>query len=150
MDMLPTNRDYNMAVIKEAKYSITISPPHRSDKNSGEIYQEYKKIIINTFASFAVKYIIYPEYSMDGRLHFHGIYQIHDLIKFKRLIYRIRKIGMVKIDRLKTFNDQLKWIIYCQKEWALTRKVLRIRFPISPVFLKVPKYLDEFISHVIA
>lgn len=54
---------------------------------------------------------------MNSRLHYHGIIEIDDLIKFHKTKYRIDKhIGFVKIDKLNTFIDKLKWLYYCKKD----------------------------------
>lgn len=128
-----SNKAYNKNIINNKKYSITISPPARLAMDPKVLYLRYKEMIESAFYN-SCTYQLYPEFDETHRLHFHGVYQIKDVIKFSKTKHVLHKIGFTKIKELKTFQDNLRWIIYCQKEWGKSSQILRLCNPLSNLY----------------
>lgn len=119
--------------------AITISPKNRVlgsklrnanknifDDDTFQIKQILKYNRIN-------KYIIFPEFDDKGRLHYHGILSLdrNQYIRFyKHALTKLSLIGFVDVKKLKEFQDKLKWLIYCKKEWNISSEILEIENPI--------------------
>lgn len=99
-------------------YSITVSPSYRHF-DPLYLYNEDIPVIIKWFRKFSRHYILFTEISEEtSRIHYHGTIDIHDLIKFHRTRCYIQKsIGYIKLKRLKTPIDLLKWTYYIRKDY---------------------------------
>lgn len=134
-------------------FSITISPPPRPE-GIKYLYDTDIYLIRKYLNKFSRHYIIFPEIALaTSRLHYHGVIDIHDPIKFHAIRHILtRTLGYIKVDPLKDHTNKLTWIIYCMKEWASTRALLKE--PIIYQSLKRSKkptvvntnYLDEGIT----
>lgn len=124
---------------KQSKYALTISPPNRvkytkeSNPNKN-LYMDDKLIIKNIMKYIKVgTYIIYPEFDIKGRLHYHGIIDM-DHTQYVRYMkyaqFKLPQLGFTDIKKLQTYEDNLKWVIYMSKEWGTTREILEISRPI--------------------
>lgn len=97
------------------RHEITISPRYRL-KDPLTLLKEDKKIIRRYLNRFSKLYILYPEFDNKQRLHYHGMVEVHDKIKLFRTKHLIDKnVGWTKIGAIATYNDQLKWLMYCKK-----------------------------------
>ena len=117
------------------KLAITISPPNRvqysKDKNANTNLFKSDEIFIDSIMKYikCYNYIIYPEFSEKGRLHYHGVIDLdrNQYIRYMKYAqHKLPKIGHVDIKPLETFIDNLKWTIYITKEWGMTREILDI------------------------
>lgn len=107
-------------------FAITISPPPRR-MSPKYAYNEDKYVLERWLNSFSRHWILYPEFSKESRLHYHGIVRMDDKIKFHKTKYRIDKtVGFVKVEELKKVIDHFRWLIYCQKEYADTSRLLKV------------------------
>lgn len=104
-------------------FAITISPRYRSVKPE-TIYEEDKYALRRLLNRCSTHYMLYPEFDHSSRLHYHGVVQIADKIKFHRIKYLFDGIGWTKLDPIKSHRDHLRWLIYCQKEYAVTQQLL--------------------------
>lgn len=113
------------------KYAITISPPYSKDRPSFK-YNSDKPIIIKYLNKVSDYYILYPELSTDGRLHYHGIIQFRDMIKWYKSTKHILSslLGFICLKIIKTNIDNIKWIYYISKDWPITKGVLDIQDPL--------------------
>lgn len=68
---------------------------------------------------FSKTYSYYPEFDESGRLHFHGVCEIYDMIKFKRTNGSLRQYGFVKYE----FKLGEKWYKYIKKDLLETLKI---------------------------
>lgn len=99
-------------------YSITISPRYRASTPIF-LFNSDEPMIRRYLNKFSRYYIIYPEFDDKVRLHYHGILRVHDMLKYRCIKHTMdRMIGFTCIKKINTFNDKLKWLIYCQKQWA--------------------------------
>lgn len=100
-------------------YAITISPKYRGFASPKYIYNDDKPLIMKYLNKMSNHYCLYPEFDANHRLHYHGIINIKDMIKFRHLKHLIDKlIGFVKIEKIKDHNNHLKFLIYSMKQWA--------------------------------
>jgi len=131
-------------------YSFTLTPPDRAHQYSQMKYKNPLKMVYlddrlifqHVFKRIKLhNWIIYPELDRKGRLHYHGTLNMNhtQLTRFykcgKPLLQRI---GYV--DCSPTANP-LDWLLYCRKEWHLTKEVLELEIPISGIIFKL--LLDE-------
>lgn len=165
--------------VKGSKMGLTISPPHFNYKAIGYdmfIYlylQPLEYLILDK--TLDVK--VYPEFSKEGRLHFHiilfvpdqrygEIYLLLNTLKYsyqrcamnhlkvkskltKRLhIKRINRIAMVKPELC--LHDEQEWQSYCEKEVEKTEKILGINCPINYlIFGKIRINIENKFSIII-
>lgn len=111
--------DLRMATRHDRLYAITITLPPSHNRAIFD-HNGWIRPIRRWLNMVSNHYCIYPELAdLTGRLHYHGVILINDMIKFKHIKTSIDKnIGWVKIDKLKTYGDHLRWLMYCMKEWA--------------------------------
>lgn len=123
--------------------AITISPPKRTimQKNI-EPYNLLYNMDMYHFVSIMKynrirRYILYPEFDIKGRLHYHGtlILDPNQYIRFyKHAIHKLAiKIGFIDVKKLLTFKDKLRWVMYMSKEWGLSKEILSIQDPLLPL-----------------
>lgn len=106
--------------------ALTISPkPLDYDVNL--LFQAY----MNRYISYIkVKYILYPEMDLKGRLHFHGILERNEE-NIKAYNWTIKFLQNWCFICVKEITSMGNWIKYCKKEWKITKKLLRLKNPIS-------------------
>lgn len=127
-------------------YFITITPPERTYAYSKLkfknpqycVYLDDKLIIENAFKSSKIKrYILFPEISDTGRLHYHGKIILSDSQRvslFKSVKPKLEgRIGFVDVQPVK---DDLECLNYCRKNWYTTKTILDIDQPITPQLSK--------------
>lgn len=108
-------------------YEITISPPHKPNVKPQFLFDDWKPELVKWLNSFSNHWILYPEFDSTGRLHFHGVFFMIDKIKFAKTRPIIsRRIGFIKVGILKTFQNHLRYLIYCQKEYADTQRLVPV------------------------
>lgn len=128
-----------MASHKSDTVFITISPPTSLMKLSYR-HQYYYDLLDPVLRRMCKSYILYPEFDNKGRLHYHGFLHDFDEIKYIATNYKLNRIGWTKVDKLKTFKDQLRTVLYCQKEWRKTTKIFECAdIKIKPLFKKSRK-----------
>lgn len=89
-------------------------------------------------------FVIYPELTHQGNIHFHGKIYIQDAVKwFKSVLPKLKKNGFVKI---KT-NLNEGWDEYCGKQWDIFREVLDLEEPIDYSYLSKIKKLKDPETH---
>lgn len=83
-------------------------------------------------------FVIYPELTLQGNIHYHGKIYIEDAVKwFKSVLPKLKKNGYVKI---KT-NLNAGWDEYCGKQWDIFKDVLDLEEPIDYSYLTKIKKL---------
>lgn len=106
------------------KYFITISPRMR-DRDPKKLYDEDSYVVRRIINKFSRHYCLYPEFSKEGRLHYHGIVHIHDMIKFCKVRHKLaNELGFVKWDFIKDWISELRSLVYSMKNWAETSSLI--------------------------
>lgn len=99
-----------------ATYALTISPPRRT-QSPLHLYNSDKPYIQRQLNRCSSHYILYPEFDINGRLHYHGIVLLNSLSSWGYVKSTLdHNIGYCCLKRLKTFKDKLGWLLYCTKE----------------------------------
>lgn len=117
-------------------YAITVSPSLRAIRPE-ILYQDDVHNLRRLLNQCSHHFILYPEFDSTSRLHYHGVVQIDDLIKLHRIKYKFDRIGFTKVTRFKTFRDHLTYLLYCQKEFAVTSQLF------EPVLFKCLKRVPK-------
>lgn len=101
-------------------YSITVSlrPMAQSPLY---MHRVMKRVLRRELNKMSKHYVLVPEFSDKGRLHYHGTIQIDDKLKMYNNKYRLDRMGFTKLDPLETVKDLLKWTVYCRKNYGLIR-----------------------------
>lgn len=88
-------------------------------------------------------YELWPELHQSGDVHFHGILDIKDKIKYyKTLKKHTERIGNVL---LKNIDDMAKWKEYCGKDIKDMEKLFKIKLPIrKTVEIKRIQTIEEY------
>lgn len=121
-------------------YAFTLSPPHISHVDNTDIqgvfeeilnrYTEVSRFFHKDYVSNACDVILYPEFSKDGRLHYHGFLKIYEMIVFTVMVVPwLKEYATLDISEIKALetpcnegeyipdeeDDYLRWYIYCTK-----------------------------------
>lgn len=119
-------------------WALTISPPMRTGKPTYH-YVSDRNIMTHYLNTYSDHYIMYPEFTNDGRLHYHGIVYIKDKYKFYHTKHYMEHIGFSMWKPLKTHKDHMTWLIYCLKE----RYFCRLKPIIYDKSVKRKQYTQE-------
>lgn len=104
-------------------FAITITPRDRATRPKYQ-YEDDKMAIMRYMNRFSHHYCIYPELApMTARLHYHGVVSIYNMSAFLLSKKEMDKVlGFVKLVKLKTSTEHLRWLIYSMKEWPGNRR----------------------------
>lgn len=102
-------------------FGLTISPPPSKLTLDEELLRVWYYRIYRILNIFSDKWVLYPELDESARLHFHGYFNVTDMVKYKRNINRLREYGFIKIET--KFRDFVNWQRYCMKDIQETVKV---------------------------
>lgn len=115
--------------------ALTISPPQRQIgrdqpyKTLGDMYNIDRATIRSCMERASEEYTIYPEFDLAGRLHYHGIVRIINKVQWYKITCpTLKRLGFICV---KPKPDD-KWKAYIEKEWEITRQVLKLDSPIQP------------------
>lgn len=101
-------------------YALTISPPQRTGCPK-TLYKKDRDIIYYYIPKFSNHFILFPEFSQCGRLHYHGIIKVTDKYKFYHTKHLLDNLGFTMWKPLKDYQGQLAWLTYCKKDLGITR-----------------------------
>lgn len=74
-------------------------------------------------------FILYPELTLAGHLHFHGIVKVEDRIKwYRQVLPNIKLHGFVCIKEITNYQG---WIEYCSKDQEHMTKILKVDIPFT-------------------
>lgn len=127
-------------------YSFTLTPPDRAHKYSQMKYKNPLKMVYlddrlifqHVFKRIKLhNWIIYPELDRKGRLHYHGTLNMNHT-----QLTRFYKCGKPLLQRLGYVDcsptvNHLDWLIYCRKDWYITKEILDLDIPISGIIIKL-------------
>jgi len=134
-------------------YAFTLSPPHILVSDSEDIetvfdenlrkYNEVKRYFNTEHVQQCCHVILYPEYSFDGRLHYHGFLKIYSVYFFSIMVVPwLKEYATLDIQLIKCLetpcidgdyipdndDDYYKWMIYVTKNYHHFNDPLMIRF----------------------
>lgn len=99
------------------KYAITISPPRRP-QSPRHLYKDDCPWIQKQLNRCASRYILYPEFDLSGRLHYHGTIVLNSLSSWGFVKSTIDKqLGYTCLKKIASFDDTLRWLLYCRKNF---------------------------------
>lgn len=117
---------------------LTVSPPLRAISNQRMLFDD-DLFYLSKIKLCSKRFIIYPEFDVAGRLHYHAIINIHDKVKWYKAILPTfrRMLGFCDVKVIKTFLDKLRVLNYIRKDWYITSNVLKLERPIMPQHRKL-------------
>lgn len=105
--------------------------PHRQMRSTMDtIFKQLKRCAKD-------QWMMTPELTEQGRLHWHGWLEVKDKIKFYRnFLPQNKRHGFVMIKKIPTMHDKLRWIAYCTKENKVNSKTFAplLSDPIDIIF----------------
>lgn len=113
------------------KIFVTISPPPRT----GRIPHLYLDDTLHIRLSLkgVKRWIIYPELDKKDRLHYHGIVSMsdHEYVTFyRRSRPMLEKLGFIQTSKIENLTENLRTILYCQKQWGYMKDLLQVEYPL--------------------
>jgi len=99
----------------DVKYAVSLNPC--DDCQYWNVDDRYKKFLAKFFTCMRetkyAKYILYPEMSSKGRLHFHGTIEIFDVLNF--YLYDLSVLRLFCQYEIDTIQCATTWEKYCTK-----------------------------------
>lgn len=128
MEPLPTGD--KMETSNEAKYDTFLTVTYKCDPAVRPKKQfDYTIYKLFTLLSKSCYFVISPEFTMNGRIHYHGLLKIYDKIKwYKQTLPSLKYEGMVKVETIKYYQ---KCDDYIKKDVKMMKEILNIDLPID-------------------
>lgn len=110
--------------------AFTWSPDPKRFKGVRPEYQLYDTLpIIRLLRQCSKSFIIYPELNIQGNIHYHGIIDISDKIKWhKKVLPSFKFHGFVV---LKTIFDLNQWNDYIKKDREVMKDIINTELPLT-------------------
>lgn len=122
-----TVRDWCSAFPTREICAFTYSPSDKINpfkRNTEQYYNTAPQV--DRMLRASTNFFIVPEYNKRQRIHFHGLVQIKDPIKFgKQTYHMLYNRGMLRIKAIDRYH---KWISYCIKDYTDNCKIIDKRF----------------------
>ncbi len=118
--MIKISRMYAQGV----EYTLTICPTDEQQhwKSPSRLYDCITTAITKLTKLNYCKYVLYPEISNKGRVHYHGKITIIDVVPF--LLYTIKQLEAFGLYEIDTIKDPSDWDLYCLKDTAVMKPAL--------------------------
>lgn len=115
-------------------YGITITfrkPLELTNKPFSQF--NYTRIIVSKILGMScIDFRCMPEFTVQGRIHYHGILKIRNFSKWvKSTLPSLRKLGYVKIETFKESINKQRWEEYMYKSLEETSKILNMKTKIE-------------------
>lgn len=115
-------------VSKTGLYFITISPKYRL-QDPLLLFHDDIRFLRPQFNKFSNHYIIYPEFSDQSRLHYHGIIYINNTLKYNKSKWRIDvHLGFMYCRYINDHKENIKSILYSSKQWGINKSYFKEPF----------------------
>lgn len=125
---------------------FTLSPRPQRCNATEALFINWSLKLHSILKSFSKSYSYYHEFDNSGRLHFHGVLQPYDMIKFKKCSGQLRRLGFVKYET--RFKNKEKWLAYCSKDVVETKEVYGLSHPWLPVTPDVIKQIKSYLKDI--
>lgn len=113
------------------KVALTVSPRLQLG-NPINILREHCRIYFKDMLNIG-EFMLYPEFTDNGRLHYHGMVWIKDQIKwYKKTLPTLNQLGYVMV---KNHIDD-GWEDYILKNWQVSKQVLGLEESINNEYVK--------------
>lgn len=127
-------------ILEVRPIAFTWCPNNAFHTNDPQLGYSMAIQVLKNIRLVSKNFVIYPELTHQGNIHFHGKIYISDPIKwFKSVLPKLKKNGFVKI---KT-NLNVGWDEYCGKQWDIFKDVLDLDKPIDYEYLSKIRKLKE-------
>lgn len=112
--------------------TITFRSPLESTTKPFHQYNYTRVIISRILGQSCVDFSIIPEFTVAGRIHYHGILKIRKFVKWvKTTLPSLRKLGFCKIETFKSLENKTRWEFYMTKSIEDTKEILGMKGSIT-------------------
>jgi len=103
---------------------FTCAPnPRKRSNNQLTNYQNDLYNVFNHMRRCCDHFVVAPELTEEGNIHYHGWFQISDKIKYYKTFFpKIKKLGYCKFNKLK--HTKSDWDYYCQKDHLMMKEYM--------------------------
>lgn len=117
--LLPNANRIALLKKRQGLYALTLSPPIRHG-DAEYLYDSDRYLIRKILNRCTDHYIVYPEFDKTCRLHYHGILQVKDMIKFHKHTRKALKahFNFILVEALPSYKDHLQYMLYMRKDWG--------------------------------
>lgn len=142
------NKDKSFTVVNSKEYAITITPnPRLYDTcNTVKQYQRMKDDIYKHYRHIASRLVLYPELSKQGNIHFHGLIEIKDYVKFYKMLKKHNTCIGFRL--VKELTDPVVWLEYCVKDRLLMQTILNRSLPDTISSHNEEKYQQKLSNNI--
>lgn len=118
--------------IKEYGITITFKNPLELTHTPKSMYYYTRVIISKYMGESTIDFRLMPEFTIQGRIHYHGIFKIYKFNKWvKTTLPRLRNLGYCKIETFKESTNKTRWTDYMYKNTNETKNILGFKDDIS-------------------
>lgn len=108
--------------------TITFKSPLERDFKPFSQYNYTRVYISKILGESCVDFRIMPEFTIQGRIHYHGILKIKNFAKWVRsTLPSLRAKGFIKIETFKKQENHDRWVTYMYKSKDDTKDILKIK-----------------------
>lgn len=83
-----------------------------------EVYRQLKQQL----DKMGISYVVIPEFTLRGDIHFHGVINVIDKVKYTKNQWKLNDLGH---HLLKYIDNQDEWIKYCLKDQEHMLQILK-------------------------
>lgn len=100
------------------KYPIAITQTVRDQFHLHKCptpYMQFKdswNILENLLRLGQVNYVIWPDLTLNGQIHYHGFIKVNDNVAYQKMVYLLKK--RLGYNLFKQIDDVPKWQAYCE------------------------------------
>lgn len=126
--MIGIEKNSHDTVMAGSPYAITITFKEGLERFRPR--QQLRRVLDHfAYLKRCTQFELYPELTIQGRLHLHGIIYLTDKIKwYKQVLPILMRSGYVKIKRIDNMD---KWIKYCRKDIDNMSQILSFGLPLT-------------------
>lgn len=134
-----TENSPQLEPIKCYGITITFKKPLELSHKPFHQYNYTRVFISKILGQSCVDFRIIPEFTVAGRIHYHGILKIRKFPKWiKDTLPSLRKLGFCKIENFKKPENMERWTTYMYKSLDDTKTILGIKD--SPIEVTMEDY----------
>lgn len=121
--------------------TITFQKPLELTSKPFSQYNYTRVIVSKLLGQSCVDFRAMPEFTIAGRIHYHGLLKIKNFAKWVKLtLPSLRRLGYCKIESFKAPENLERWTTYMYKSKDDTKMILGIKD--SPIEVNMNDYLE--------